>query len=261
MPSKILNKIKRKIKIPIPEVFTAFIPQQLITLVNEMLEVDPEASDYNYQKSDSETDLQIILHLAKSGTATMGHIEIAFRNIVYSYGNYDMHSRSLFQAVGDGVILIVDKQKYIKYCVEKRERYLIEFGLQLTDKEKEIIEKNINELINTNTIDYYSDAQLIEQGKISKRQLTDMSSEIYMYAGGYFKKITKGKYKKFFVLNNNCAMMVKSVLKTIGKDVIAINGILTPGAYYDYLNRQFMLKNTNVITRKIYTKNDFKNVE
>lgn len=261
LPSKILNKIKRKIKIPIPEIFTAFIPQQLISLVNEMLEVNPGASDYNYQKSDSETDLQIILHLAKSGTATMGHIEIAFRNIVYSYGNYDMHSRSLFQAVGDGVILIVDKQKYIKYCVEKRDRYLIEFGLQLTDKEKEIIEKNINELINTNTIDYYSDAQLIEQGKIPKRQLTDMSSEIYMYAGGYFRKIIKGKYKKFFVLNNNCAMMVKSVLKKIGKDVMAINGILTPGAYYDYLNRQFMLKNTNVITRKIYTKNDFKNVE
>ena len=191
----------------------------------------------------------------------MGHVEIAFEDRIYSYGSYDMHSRSLFQSIGDGVILIVDKQKYMKYCIEKRDRYLIEFGIKLTNSEKEIIKKNINELINTNTIDYYSDAQLIEQGKLSPRKLTDMSSEIYMYADGRFKKITKGKYKKLFVLNNNCAMMVKSVLKTIGKDVIAINGILTPGAYYDYLNRQFMLKNTNVITRKIYTKNDFKNVE
>ncbi|MCI9434999.1 MAG: DUF308 domain-containing protein [Bacilli bacterium] len=261
LPSKILNKFKRGIKIPIPEIFTAFIPQQLVRLVNEMLEVNPEASDYNYQKSDCETDLQIIIHLSPFGTAAMGHIEIAFKNIVYSYGNYDMHSRSLFKSIGDGVILIANKQRYMKYCVEKRDRYLIDFGIKLNDKEKGIIEKNINELINTNTIDYYSDAQLIEQGKLPSRQLTDMSSEIYMYAGGYFKKITKGKYKKFFVLNNNCAMMVKSVLKVIGKDVIAINGILTPGAYYDYLNRQFMLKNTNVITRKIYTKNDFKNVE
>lgn len=261
LPSKILNKIKSNIKIPIPEIFTAFIPQQLISLVNEMLEVDPEAHNYNYRKVDNETELQIIVHLAKNGTAAMGHIEIAFKNIIYSYGNYDMHSRSLFQAVGDGVILIVDKQKYIKYCVEKRDRYLIEFGIKLTNKESEIIKKNIDKLINTNTVDYYSDAELIEQGKLTSRKLTDMSSEIYMYAGGHFKKITKGKYKKFFVLNHNCAMMVNSVLKTIGKDVLAINGILTPGAYYDYLNRQFMLKNTNVITRKIYTKNDFKNVE
>lgn len=261
LPNKILNKIKRSIKIPIPEVFTAFIPQQLISLVNEMLEVDPEARNYNYNKKDDKSDLQIIIHLASSGTAIMGHVEIAFEDRIYSYGSYDMHSRSLFQSIGDGVILIVDKQKYMKYCVEKRDRYLIEFGIKLTNDEKEIIQKNINELINTNTIDYYSDAQLIEQGKLSPKELTDMSSEIYMYAGGYFKKITKGKYKKLFVLNNNCAMMVNSVLKTIGKNVIAINGILTPGAYYDYLNRQFMLKNTNVITRKIYTKNDFKNVE
>ncbi len=261
LPLKIVNKIKMNIKIPIPEIFTAFIPQQLIRLVNEMLEVDPEANNYNYNKKDDKSDLQIIIHLASSGTAIMGHVEIAFEDRIYSYGSYDMHSRSLFQAIGDGVILIVDKQKYMKYCVEKRDRYLIEFGIKLTNNEKEIIKKNINELININTIDYYSDAQLIEQGKLPPRKLTDMSSEIYMYADGRFKKITKGKYKKLFVLTNNCAMMVKSVLKTIGKDVIAINGILTPGAYYDYLNRQFMLKNTNVITRKIYTKNDFKNVE
>lgn len=261
LSSKTLNKIKSSIKIPIPEIFTAFIPQQLISLVNEMLEVDPEASNYNYRKIDNETKLQIILHLASSGTAAMGHLEIAFKNIIYSYGNYDMHSRSLFQAIGDGVILIVDKQKYIKYCVEKRDRYLIEFGIKLTDQEEKIIEKNIMDLISTNTIDYFSDAELIEQGKLPPREITDMSSEIHMYADGKFKKITKGKYKKFFVLNNNCAMMVKNILKKIGKDVIAINGILTPGAYYDYLNRQFMLKNTNVITRKIYTKNDFKNVQ
>ncbi len=260
LPSKILNKIKKRIKIPVPEIFTAFIPQQLVKLVNEMLEVDPEASNYNYNKNNYETDLQIIIHLASSGTAIMGHVEIAFEDMIYSYGSYDMHSRSLFQTIGDGVILIVNKQKYMKYCVEKRDRYLIEFGISLSNKEKEIIKKNIDNLININTVDYYSDAQLIEQGKIPARKLTDMSSEIYMYANGRFKKIVKGKYKKLFVLNNNCAMMVNSILKTIGEDVIAINGILTPGAYYDYLNRQFMLTNTNVITRKIYTKNDFKNI-
>lgn len=259
LPQKIVNKIKMNIKIPVPEIFTAFIPQKLISLINEMLSVDPKANNYNHNKKSEKSDLQIILHLASSGTAAMGHLEIAFKNMIYSYGNYDMHSRSLFQAVGDGVILIVDKQKYIQYCVQKRNRYLIEFGLKLTNDEKEIIEQNIKSLINTNTIDYFSDAELIEQGKIPPRKLTDMSSEIYLYAGGKFKKIIKGKYKKFFVLHNNCAMMVKSVLKTIGKDVIAINGILTPGTYYEYLNNQFMLKNTNVITRKVYTKNDFEN--
>lgn len=259
LPIKFVNKIKLNIQIPIPEIFTAFIPQKLINLFNEVLEPNQVVTQYNHIKNTDKPDLEIILHLAKNGTAAMGHLEIAFDDIVYSYGNYDMHSRSLFQALGDGIILIVDKKKYIKYCVEKRNRYIIEFGLKLTDKEKQIIKKNIYDLVNNNTIDYFSDAQLMEQGKIPKSKTTDMSSEIYLYAGGRYKKIIKGKYKKFFVLNNNCAMMVRSVLKTIGKDIIAINGILTPGAYYNYLNNQFILKNTNVITRKIYTKNEIKN--
>ena len=258
LPINLVNKIKMNIKIPVPEIFTAFIPQKLISLINEILAVDPTATKYNHIKKNDNSDIQVILHLAKNGTAAMGHIEIAVDDVIYSYGNYDMHSRSLFDSIGDGVILIVDKQKYIQYCVERRDRYLIEFGLQLTKKEKEIIKKNINDLINNNTIDYYSDAELMDQNKLPRKKLTDMSSEIYLYAGGKYKKIIKGKYKKFFVLNNNCAMMVKNVLKNINKDVLAINGILTPGAYYEYLNDQFMLKNTNVISRKIYTKNTFK---
>lgn len=257
IPKRIFNKLKMNIKIQLPEIITAFIPQKLISVINEALEIEGNTLKYNYNKQKTNSDLQIILHLAKSGTASMGHIEIAFNNFIYSYGNYDMHSRSLFQAVGDGVILIVDKNKYIEYCVKKRGRYLIEFGLKLTDKEKEIIEKNIDDLINNNTIDYYSDAELAKLGKIEEKEFTDMSSEIYMYANGKYKKIIKGRYKKFFVLNNNCAMMVNKILKNIGKDVMAINGILTPGAYYEYLNNQFIRKNTNVITRKIYTKNDF----
>ena len=85
-----------------------------------------------------------------------------------------------------------------------------------------------------------------------------MSSEIYKYANGKFYKIIKGKYKKFFVLKTNCAMVVDFVLSSIGKQILCVNGIITPGSYYDYLNARFKLKNTNVISRKVYTKNDFK---
>ena len=52
-------------------------------------------------------------------------------------------------------------------------------------------------------------------------------------------------------------MVANSILKTIGKQIFNINGIITPGAYYDYCNKRFMMKNTNVISRKIYTKRDF----
>ena len=252
IPVKFLDKFKSKIKLPVPEFLTAFIPQMLIKLVNEELAINDLDEKYNYKKKDS--DLQIIIHLAKSGSAKMGHVEVAFEGYVYSYGNYDMHSRSLFDSIGDGVILIVDKDKYIDYCIEKRGRYLIEFGISLTEKQKNIVRKNIDNLINCNTIDYYSDAQLASQGKLDSDEFRDMSSEIYMYAGGKFKKIIKGKYKKFFVVRSNCAMVVNSILKSIGESVLSVNGIITPGSYYEYLNRKFRLKKSNVVSRKIYYK-------
>lgn len=253
IPLKTKNKVKRSINIQLPILFTAFIPPRLTRYINELLETEEE-NKFNSKKKNLTSDLEVLIHLAPNGSAAMGHVEISFKNKVYSYGNYDRHSRSLFDSIGDGVILIANKQKYIKYCIEKRERYIIEFGISLTDYEKEIVEERINKLINSNTIDYLSDKQLAEKGLIPNREFHDMSSEIYLEADGQYKKITSGKYKKFFVLKNNCAMVAQYILSSVGKEILAINGIISPGAYYNYLNKRFMMKNTNVISRKIYIK-------
>ncbi len=259
IPKRTTNKIKQQIQIPLPVILNAFIPRRLITLVNEMLEV--ENDDFSYQKQSVVPDIYVLIHLAKGGTAAMGHMEIAFEGKIYSYGNYDMHSRSLFDAVGDGVILVADKEKYIAYMIEKKDRYLVEFGLTLTNKEKKVVKEQIEKLVSTATVPYFSDFELAEKELLPKGNYQDMSSEIYKYANGKYYKITKGKYRKFFVLKTNCAMVAQYVLSSIGKQILCVNGIITPGAYYDYLNARFKLKNTNVISRKVYTKKDFNDVK
>lgn len=258
IPKRETNRIKQQIQIPLPVILNAFIPRRLITLVNEMLEVKQDTELFDYQKQSETPDLYVLIHLAKGGTAAMGHMEIAYQNKIYSYGNYDMHSRSLFDAIGDGVVVVANQKKYIRYMVQKKERYIVEFGLTLTEKEKQVVEKQLNKLIMTNTEPYYPDLQKMEQGSLPKGEYTDMSSEIYRDADGKFYKITKGKYKKFFVLKTNCAMVAQYVLSSIGKQILCVNGIITPGAYYDYLNERLKLKNTNVIRRKVYTKENFK---
>lgn len=257
IPKRTTNKIKQQIQIPLPVLLNAFIPRRLISLVNEMLEVESET--FNYQKQKTIPDIYVLIHLAKNGTAAMGHVEIAFEGNIYSYGNYDMHSRILLDAIGDGVILVADKEKYIEYMVDKKERYLVEFGLSLTEKEKAVAKEQIQKLLTTNTEPYYPDLELFDKGLLPSGNYNDISSEIYQYASGKFYKITKGKYRKFFVLKTNCAMVAQYVLSSIGKQILCINGIITPGAYYDYLNTRFKLKNTNVISRKVYTRKDFKN--
>ena len=55
-------------------------------------------------------------------------------------------------------------------------------------------------------------------------------------------------------------MIAEYILGSLGKNVVAINGIISPGSYYEYLNTEFKKRNTNVISRKIYTKDNIKDV-
>ena len=254
LPTRITNKMKERIKISLPLLFTVFIPQKLLFRINEMLEVEHDTDDFNASKSNSSPDIEVIIHLAKNGSAAMGHVEIAFENKIYSYGNYNRHSRRLFDAIGDGIICIADKEKYIHYAIESKNRYLVIFGLSLTADQKRNVQKRIQDLISVNTVDYYPDLQLYEMGKIPYGDFDDMSSDLYKLANAKFKRITRGTHKKFFVLKTNCAMVVDYILGSLGKGVLAINGIITPGTYYDYLNKEFLITSSNVITRKVYTK-------
>ncbi|MBS7021186.1 MAG: DUF308 domain-containing protein [Firmicutes bacterium] len=249
------SKIKRKIRIPLPILIAAFIPKRLITLINELLEVDKKSDllDVQKEKDSGNIDIEVILHLAKSGSAAFGHIEVAFEGKIYSYGNYDMHSRKLFDAIGDGVICIADRDKYIDYAIKNKKRYLVIFGLSLTEKEKETVRERIHKLVTESTKDYYPDLQLAEMAELPSGEYHDMSSEIYKYANGTFKKIIHGRRKKFFVLSTNCAGLVETILNGVGLDLLELNGILAPGSYYDYLNSEFLKKNSKVISRKVYT--------
>ncbi|MDD3187635.1 MAG: DUF308 domain-containing protein [Bacilli bacterium] len=243
------NHFKKAIRVPLPTIMSLIIPKALIREINELIKVD-KIEKFNQEYS--EPKLFIVIHFANNGSSAFGHMEISFKGKTYSYGNYDMHSRKLFQGIGDGVIMIVDTKKYIDYCIHNKKRYLVEFGLTLTDKEEELIEENIEKLVNTDTVDFYPDSQLYEKGIIPKGEFKDMSSELYLIAQAKFKKITKGKNKTFFVLKSNCSYVVDQIFKNLDKKILTINGIISPGAYYDYLNNSFLMRKGRVVSRKIY---------
>lgn len=259
IPTRFSNKIKSHIQIQLPILLAMFIPKQLISIINETLEIKEEES-FVAIKTNQKADLEVIVHLATSGSASFGHVEICFQDKIYSYGNYDMHSRAFFDSIGDGVICIADRDRYINYVLEHKDRYLVVFGITLSEEEKKIVENRIHHLIHDHTIDYHPDLELYEHGYLPPGDYHDMSSDIYKLANGKFKKILKGRNKKFFVLKTNCVMVANSILNGIGKNIVAINGIISPGSYYDYLNNEFLKKNSNVITRKVYTKKTIKRI-
>lgn len=253
VPKKYQNRFKNKIRIPLPIIFTFLIPQQLLNSINDSLKTKQDSSILSIKKEKGKTDLSVFIHLAKTGSASFGHVDLSYKGKIYSYANYDKHSRRFMDAVGDGVIAVCNKKKYIEYMTTKKGRYLVEFGISLSDKQKEKVEKKIEELIHWNTIPYEPDLQLADKGMIPREEFKDMASELYKYANAKFYKIMRGKHKTYFVFKTNCVVVVESVLGSLGT-FLPQNGIISPGTYYDYLNNEFMKKNSKVISRKIYTK-------
>ena len=93
-----------------------------------------------------------------------------------------------------------------------------------------------------------------EGKKIKKKDYLDYPSTLYIFTKAIFYKVKRGKYKVFFLLKNNCGNFVNNILKIVGSDALKMYGTITPGSFYDYLEGEYVKKNSNVISKQIYTK-------
>lgn len=238
---------KTKIVLPLPIIFTMFLPNILIKRI--LKGINPKKINNNQDQ-----DLEILIHLSKTGSASLGHVEFAFEDKVYSYACYNYLNRRLFGGIGDGIFGIFDKKAYLKYCICEKNRFIISYGVKLTNKEKENIIKEIDKLISTNTEIWYPEIKYYEDGLIEKRDFNEMANKIYKHANGKFYRFTKGKYKTFFVLRTNCATCVDNIFNAIGTKIINLEGIISPGTYYSYLEKEYHKKNSKIISKTLYTK-------
>ena len=238
---------KTKIVLPLPIIFTMFLPNILIKRI--LKGINPKKINNNQDQ-----DLEILIHLSKTGSASLGHVEFAFEDKVYSYACYNYLNRRLFGGIGDGIFGIFDKKAYLKYCICEKNRFIISYGVKLTNKEKENVTKEIDKLISTNTEIWYPEIKYYEDGLIEKRDFNEMANKIYKHANGKFYRFTKGKYKTFFVLRTNCATCIDNIFNAIGTKIINLEGIISPGTYYSYLEKEYHKKNSKIISKTLYTK-------
>ena len=236
---------KITVKIPLPIIFTMFLPKVLLKRVTK--ELVRTTDDIN-------GDLEILIHLAKSGSAGLGHVEFSFEDKVYSYGCYNYHSRRLFGGIGDGIYGVFDHDSYIKYCVCEKDRIILSYGVKLTSKEKEKLRGIINKFINNNTERWYPDMALYDNNLVPKNEFKEMSNQIYAKALGKFYRFTNGKYKTFFVLRTNCVAGTDEILSHLGIKLFKLEGIISPGTYYKFLDDEFLKRGSKVISKKIYNK-------
>ncbi|MEG1895828.1 MAG: MFS transporter, partial [Oscillospiraceae bacterium] len=166
-------------------------------------------------------------------------------------GGYDLEKMKLDGAIGVGVLFEhYKKDEYIKFCQKQSGKTLFGFGLVLTQEEIGKILAKLEE-IKTRTYVWECRAQQAEKVGESTAQITDYASELYKATGATFYKFSSGSFKYYWVLGTNCVRLADTLLCASGLDTI-VNGIITPGTYYDYLNREFMRNGSRVVKRTVY---------
>lgn len=245
-----------RIKICLPSIIEAIIPLSVLQNINKMINKNDDVI-YVQKKNDEKVDLEILIHVTENGFGRLGHMDICFEGEIISFGNYDKSTYRLFEGTGSGILFFIkDRNKYIKFCIENSKKTLFVFGLKLTEKEKQDIRKNIDK-IKDNLVPWNPPCVEYKNKKhFKKKEFTDYASKLYRKTKAKFYKFKTGKYKIYFVLGNNCVSLSNKIIGKALKDSFKISGIITPGTYYDYLEREFMKKNSIVVSKKIYNKNN-----
>ena len=245
-----------RIKVNLPFIIEALIPISVLQKMNKQYNEENNVYDKINKKDNIKPDIEILIHVTEDGYGKLGHLDICYNDEIISFGNYDPSKNKLNGVFGSGVVFIAKpKLKYIRFCIEDTKKTLFVFGLKLTEKEREDVEKRIKK-IKEQLKEWnppYLEAKL-KKIKVKKEEYKDYSSRIYKYMKPQFYKFKSGKYIVFFILKNNCVSLANKIIGPVLNKHKKMYGILTPGTYYDYLEREYMKKNSIVVTKKIYNK-------
>ncbi|MGO4928610.1 hypothetical protein ACTQ5J_08435 [Fundicoccus sp. Sow4_F4] len=227
---------KRRWRIGAPVIFTVLLPDTLIREFNQYFTVEGvspntsvaivEANRKTYNQYNAE-DLEVFIHVGKTGFDRVGHVDISYKNQVYSYGNHDIESRKVFDLIGDGVLFVADKFKYIEFCMSEGSTVFV-YAIRLSSQQKIALEAELENLM--------ADTQSWELTEESQRQ--DYVGKMQKATEATLFKFSRGKFKTYFVLGTNCVLLADQLIGTSGVDILALNGVLTPGAYLEYFERE-----------------------
>lgn len=260
LPEKLRRKFRRRVRISLPVFVIMLVPHRVLMRINRYFEEADEPlpgkpiTQYKEEALSSPPDLEVFIHVTEDGSGAMGHCDLYFEGHVISYGNYDEFSRKLFEGTGDGVLFYAPKEKYIPFVTQYSRKTLFGFGLRLDEEQKKAVHERVEQL----TAPLYRWKPPLQLDREAKKEkpleyYSDYASMLYHYADGEFYKFRSGKFKSYFVLSTNCVQLVDAILRPAGTGILKINGIITPGTYYDYLDKEFLKPDTMVVSRTLYT--------
>lgn len=238
------TRVKRRIRVPLPVIFTILLPKKMLDKINHFIQEELSMSEWTspeLKETDRQPVLKVFIHVGEDGFNQMGHVDLSYKGRVYAYGNYDIDSERLLGAIGEGVLFSLDDQDYIDYCLQDN-KTLSEYRLVLTAAQEVEFEKNLNDILkNTQAWEPTSPTQLASYlGKMTQKYKVETF------------KFKSSRYKTYFVLGTNCVLLADQLIGTSGLDLLAMVGILAPGTYYDYFEKEFQKPNSIVVGKAVH---------
>lgn len=245
---------KRHIRIMLPPVLCVFFPDWAIRSVNKYLSEGKTPELYD-RKMDESTPLKVMVHVGPEGFQKVGHICFAYKDVVYSYGNYDVTSFRFNQTIGDGAFFNVPLEKYIPNAMRAKKNSIFEYGIHLEEEQIEEVERQLD-LLERRAYRWYTKIEQEDGYDNFAAYRHDYPSRLHYRTGAKFYKLKKGKFKTYWVLGDNCAAFIDIILGQLGSDVLSVRGIITPGTYYDFLETEYGKRGSPIVYRTIHPWND-----
>ena len=262
VPQRAKTAIKRKIRISLPVFISTFIPLGTLRYINEYISVNDELPKFDGpEKNDTAPpDIEVMVHVSNNGSGKIGHLDLCIDGEVISYGNHDWSSHKLFAVFGDGILFTAEKERYIDFSVTHDRKIVFAYGFRLTPEQLSAVKEEINKLKSL-TVPWKAPFERAQEENPKTAKLTDYHdycSKLWFGTKAKFYKFKKGKFKTYSVLSTNCVLLTDTIIGKAGADIVFMNGIASPGIYYDYLEKLYMSPDSAVISKKIYSRKNIR---
>ena len=232
-------------KVRLPVLITALLPSLVLknikhkyyNLTQDIVITNVADANKHYTET-----LEIFFHLGENVAFGFGHVDVCYKNVVYSYGCYNKNSNKFKGIISDGIILTCEKNEYLNFCLGVEKKVIVGFTVGLTSKEADNLQENISNFLAT----------------ICQHWQPEDASPFA--PNSTFYRVVKGNYVFYNPVRTNCACVAEMLLTSTGLNILPSSGFVTPGSYYDFLEIELKDPTSNVIKQVIYGKKQRTNI-
>ena len=236
--------------VALPVYVVTLLPFWILSSMNrKLMKEDLRDLHYDERKNEEPVNLRVFIHSGLEGDHRVGHMTFSWKGVMYSYGNYDKEEEKFFRTIGPGIFFRAPADIYVNNCCIYEGSTLFEFGLHLNKEQEGKLEEIIDHIL---SITYRWDCP-IERANHGWEKFSefeeDYASRLHYRTGAKFRKFSRGQYKTYWVMGDNCSLFAENILSALDHQIVHKSGIVTPGEYFEYFQEAFADPKSNVVYR------------